>query len=213
VGFFGPPNIQRMKKHGNIRGLIKVMQKERDSRVVGQAIQALGEIGDEQAIQPLLDEVQADHYGSSDQAAAALVSMAGRLSAIDLRSRLVEEWTSMLCPEGLHYPASSVHYDGDDDEFNRAWAREERHRINADRIWDLGAGRRQVAARALGMLGDERSVEALVQCLLTHHLSSYDDHTRRFALQALRKINSPHAIELLQKVVNGSEELARLMID
>lgn len=143
MGIFGPPNIQRMKKHGNVRGLIKVMQNERDSRVVSQALQALGEIGDEQAIQSLLYEVQADHYGSSDEAAAVLVGMAGRMTAIDLRSRLVKEWTGMLCPEGVHYPASSVHYDGDDDEFNRAWAREERHRIEDDRIgiWGWAGGR------------------------------------------------------------------------
>ena len=77
-------------------------------------------------------------------------------------------------------------------------------------IWDLGAGGRQIAVRALGMLGDERSVEALVQCLLTHHLSTYDDHTRRFAMQALRRIGSRHAIELLRKVLNGPEGLTRL---
>ena len=50
-------------------------------------------------------------------------------------------------------------------------------------------------------------VEALVQCLLTRHLSTYDDHTRRFAMQALRRIGSRHAIELLRKVLNGPRRI------
>jgi HEAT repeat protein len=51
---FGPPNINKMKTNRNIIGLIKALSYQQDSDIVSSAVQALGEIGDERAVGPLL---------------------------------------------------------------------------------------------------------------------------------------------------------------
>ena len=205
MGIFGPPNIERMKAHKNIKGLVKVMRSSKESRLSADAAKALGEIGDASVIQPLLDKYGADHYYSSDVAAGALIEMAGRMQEIDLTSQLLNKWIAELSPKGLMYSGSGVHYDGDDEEFSWEWAKEEQRRIRQREYWDWGAGCRQAAARALGELRDARAVDALVQCLKTHNISSYDDHTRRFAAEALGKIRDPRAIKPLEEALQESE--------
>jgi HEAT repeat protein len=195
-----------MKAHKNLKGLIKVMQSAKDGSRSAEAAKALGEIGDASVIQPLLDEYRAGHYHSSDAAAGALIEMARRTQEVDLTTRLLNEWIAALCPGGLVYSGSLVHYDGDDDEFNREWAKEDQRRIRRRQIWDMGAGRRQAAARALGEMRDARAVDPLVQCLKTHRISSYDDHTRRFAAEALVKIGDPRAIQPLQETLQDIDE-------
>jgi len=201
MGIFGPPNIERMKAHKNIKDLIKLMQSAKDSRLCTEAARALGEIGDASAIQPLLNVFWSEDHYFSDVAAAALVELARRTKEIDLTARLLHDWTDALEPQGLVYSGSSVHYDGDDEEFNWQWAKEDRRRVRSREIWDMGAGRRQAAARALGELGDPRAVDPLLQCLKTHRFSSYDDHTRQFAVEALERIGArdPRVIQLLQE--------------
>lgn len=206
MSIFGYPNIERMKAHKNLKGLIKVMQSAKDRRLSAEAVKALGEIGDASVIQPLLKVFRSNDYYSSDVAAAALAKLAGRLKESDLTTQLLKEWTAALSPEGLVYFRGSVHYDGDDDDFNRAWAREDQWDFRQMKSWDMGAGRRQAAARALGVLGDARAVEPLVRCLKTHHVSSYDDHTRRYAVEALVKIGDPNSIQLLEEALQNIAE-------
>lgn len=208
MSIFGPPSIERMKAHKNLKGLIKVMRSAKNSRLSAEAARALGEIGDASAIQPLLNEYWSEDYYSSDVAAAALVELAGRMKEIDLTARLLHEWTDALEPRGLIYSGSSVHYDGDDEEFNWEWAKEDRRRVRSRELWDMGAGRRQAAARALGELRDPRAVDPLLQCLRTHRFSSYDDHTRQFAVEALERIGArdPRVIQLLREALGENDK-------
>jgi HEAT repeat protein len=55
VGLFGPPNIEKMKTKRDIKGLIKALGYKKDNNVRLLAARTLGEIGDPQAVEPLLD--------------------------------------------------------------------------------------------------------------------------------------------------------------
>lgn len=52
---FGPPNIEKLKKKGNVKGLLKVLAIQRETPLRRAAVKALGEIGDPLAVEPLLE--------------------------------------------------------------------------------------------------------------------------------------------------------------
>lgn len=103
----------------------------------------------------------------------------------------------------------SVEYDGSDEDFNWEWAKVERRHIEQEKYWDMGSGRRQAAARALGELRDARAVDPLAQCLKTHNTSSYDAYTWLLAIEALRKIGDPRAIKPLQEALQDYDKSIR----
>jgi len=51
---FGPPNVEKLEAKGNIKDLIKALQYRKASYVQLQAAEALGRIGDSQAVDPLI---------------------------------------------------------------------------------------------------------------------------------------------------------------
>ena len=51
---FGPPNVNKLKAKGDIKGLIKALGYKRDQTVRQAAAEALGEIHDTQAVKPLV---------------------------------------------------------------------------------------------------------------------------------------------------------------
>jgi len=55
---FGPPNIEKLKAKRDVKGLIEALDYERDISVRQAATKALGEIGDEQAIDPLIETLK-----------------------------------------------------------------------------------------------------------------------------------------------------------
>lgn len=54
MDFFGPPNVEKMKRKRNIKGLIKALGYEKEIRIRRDAAEALGEIGDPRALEPLI---------------------------------------------------------------------------------------------------------------------------------------------------------------
>jgi len=55
MGLFGPPNIEKMKAQKDITGLIRALGYKKDNNVRVSSVRALGEIGDAQAVEPLLE--------------------------------------------------------------------------------------------------------------------------------------------------------------
>ncbi len=53
-GLFGPPNVEKLKAKGDVNGLIKASHYEKDYFVRMNAVDALGEIKDSSAIEPLI---------------------------------------------------------------------------------------------------------------------------------------------------------------
>lgn len=63
---FGPPNIDKLKAKRNIKGLIKALGYKNSSKTRAQAAKALGELGDDIAVTPLIqayeNEREFDNY-------------------------------------------------------------------------------------------------------------------------------------------------------
>jgi HEAT repeat protein len=60
VGLFGEPNVEKMKARKNVRGLIKALGYQKDYGVRRVAAEALGEIGDPRAVDPLTNALNDD---------------------------------------------------------------------------------------------------------------------------------------------------------
>lgn len=73
----------------------------------------------------------------------------------------------------------------------------------SDRTDDGGYPLRRNAARALGKLGDQRSVPALIRCL-----DSSDYYVREAAAQALEMLNATDSVPVLMQMLAGGVEAA-----
>ena len=58
MGIFGPPNVQKMMGKHDVAGLIKALGYEKDGAVRRDAAEALGELGDQRAVEPLLGALE-----------------------------------------------------------------------------------------------------------------------------------------------------------
>jgi hypothetical protein len=67
---FGPPNVEKLRAKGDIQGLIKALEWEKDERVPEMAVDALVSIG-EPAVEPLIAAFN-ENYSVSEKAADAL---------------------------------------------------------------------------------------------------------------------------------------------
>ena len=51
---FGKPNVKKMKDEGDVKGLIKALSYTKDPYTCEFAVDALGQIGDPAAVEPLI---------------------------------------------------------------------------------------------------------------------------------------------------------------
>ena len=70
-GFFRQPNVQSLKTQGDVEGLIEALSYEKDENVRLAAAWALGEMGDQRAIEPLINALQ-DQQRVKEAAAKSL---------------------------------------------------------------------------------------------------------------------------------------------
>ena len=79
MGFFEPPNIDRMIINNDVKGLIKLL-KHRDKRIRANAAMALGQMKDDRAVEPLIkafeDNLMEESY-VSNSIATAFISIKG----------------------------------------------------------------------------------------------------------------------------------------
>jgi len=105
---FGPPNIEKLKQKGDVKGLIKALTYEniqRQADIRRAAAEALGELGDERAIEPLTAAALTDlNEGPSDiawdakwpvrrAAAHALASIGARAVEPLVEALEAEKWS------------------------------------------------------------------------------------------------------------------------
>ena len=145
---FGPPNVQKLRAKGDVKGLIKALSYKKDSLVRQAAARALGQIGDAQAVEPLIAALK-DPESHCDW---------------DAKKALVQIGTPAL------EPLKTVLTDGQGGVGEAAYVLGE---IGGSEVVEpliavLQAEEEYLveeAARALGKIGDPRAVQPLIEAL------------------------------------------------
>ena len=91
MGLFGPPNVEKLKGKRDLKGLIKALRYKRDGGVRSSAAEALGEIGDARAVEPLCAALRDKDVDVREAAAEALGKIGDARAAVPLRSALGDE--------------------------------------------------------------------------------------------------------------------------
>lgn len=92
-GLFGPPEVNKLKARGDVQGLITALDYEKGhpmqiSNVRMGAAEALGEIGDTRAVDPLIARLKHNDWGMRLSAAKALGKIGNALAVIPLVATL-----------------------------------------------------------------------------------------------------------------------------
>ena len=162
---FGPPNVDRLKARGDAPGLIKALEYQKLWRVRRDAAVALGQIGDADAVEPLIAGLKDDNPSVRLAAAEALgeIGDAGALGPLiaALKSPAVDVRKAA---------AESLGQIGDAGSLGPLMA------ALKDASWSV----RRAAADALGQIGDADAVAPLRVAF-----EDQDSNVRRAAAAAL----------------------------
>src|SRR5664280_1165637 len=143
---FGPPNVAKLTAKSNIEGLIKALRYQKDTTVPGAAADALGQIGDARAVDPLIAALKSGGWGMRTAAAGAL----GQIGA-----PAVEPLVAALTDRAGDVRTAAARALA---QIGDARAVEPLVAALTDRDGDV----RTAAAGALGQIGDAGAVEPLV---------------------------------------------------
>jgi hypothetical protein len=85
---FGAPNTGKLEANKDVKGLIKALEYNKDSVVRAMAAEALGELGDPKAVDPLINALKYEAYDTYDTyyvraSAAAALGELGDPKAVD----------------------------------------------------------------------------------------------------------------------------------
>ncbi len=144
MGLFGQPNIEKLKAKKNVKGLIKALQYKNKGKVRRQAADALGELGDVKAAEPLIQALK-DEYVRWE--AANALAKIGEPAVRSLIQALKDEDEHVR--EGT---ARALRKIGDKKAVEPI----------AQLLGDEHEGVRKEAARALGKMGDIRAAEGII---------------------------------------------------
>ncbi len=181
MGFFGPPDVEKMEARKNVKGLIKALGYRKCSLVQEAAARVLGEIGDPRAVEPLISALKDKVWVVRGLAAEAL----GKLGD----SRAVEPLINALKDEDLDVRGAAAEALGklgdsraveplisalkDKESYVLIEYGEERRKTNVCRA----------VVHALGKLRDPRAVDPLIKTL-----KNKDSFLREEAAKALSKL-------------------------
>lgn len=213
---FGPPNVDKLKAKDDVKGLIKALGYKKDKSVREGAAKALGEIGDTQAVEPLITVIRDKNEGVRQAAVEALDKLGwqpdrsetGALYWVEKR-----RWDKCIeIGEPAVKPLIAVLKDEESNENVRQGAVEALGQIGDSRavelliavLEDKSVSVRIEAAKALGHIGDVRAVDSLIIPLK----DEYSSYMPNAALEALVKIGVP-AIEPLIVALDDKSASAR----
>ena len=167
---FGPPNVDRFKARGDVLELIKALDYPKHWRVRRDAAEALGEIGDPDAVEPLIGVLRDDNPSVRMSAAEAL----GQIGDV----RAVEHLLAALKSPAVEVRKSAAEALG---QIGDVRAVEPLIAAMKEASWSV----RRAAAEALGRIGDPDATDALTAALEDH-----DSNVRRAATESLEAIAS-----------------------
>ena len=203
MSFFGPPDIKKLQAKGNVKGLIKALSYQKDASVRYWAAKALGELGDRQAVEPLIAALKGSDKNVQKASALAL----GEIHD----PRAVKPLLDFIEVQKAHVITTQS----------------ERLRIEAalQALVNIGSpavdplisylssyitsNPNKMAIEALGRIGDSRSVEVIARLLLDDSKISYE---RSKAAWALGEINDPSARESLIKGMKDHDQSVGLKL-
>ena len=217
--FLFKPDVEKLKAKKDVKGLIKALHYKKDYKVRWRAAEALGEIGDARAVEPLIavslqDENAGVRWGAAEALgkigdARAIKSLMGALKDKDVREEAIRALRRIgdvraVKPllnetEWIYYLIATEKWD----EVVKIGKPAVELLIDAlkDRYWNV----RVCAVKALGDIGDARAVEPLIVILKR----KYEDRdVREEAIRALGRIGDLRAVKPL---LNETEWMSYLI--
>jgi HEAT repeat protein len=217
--FFGPPNVEKLKAKGNVKGLIKALSYKKDRTVRQSAAEALGEIGDVRAAEPLLAAFNDDESirGSAIKALGQiggtrvvnlLVAAQGAKDAETKKASL--EALRQLGPAGVD-AVLVIFQNTEEETVSRVMAAQALGQLGDPRAFDpllatlsdkdANEALREASAKALGHLGDLRAVEPLIATFDETDPDDYEWPLQTEAAQALGRLGDPRAVDAILKAL------------
>ena len=219
AGLFGT-DVKKLRESRNVQGLIFALQ-HKDPTVQYDAAEALGDIGDERAVEPLLAALKNDETGGVRWKAAEALSKLGTPAVSGLISALQHDdddvrWKAAIALGEIGDPKAIlplINLLCDDDRYVRSRAAYALSMIGEPAVDPLiqalreGDGNlRWGAAIALGKIQNLRAIEPLIRALADKY-----ENVRAESAAALAAIGKPALGPLLQ-VLKFSDGAVRLEI-
>ena len=186
-------NVDYLEDEQDVEGLIKAL-KDKDYLIRKEAARALKKVGDERAVDSLIDSLR---YKSWHSDYVVLNSV---------RENSAEALGKIGDPRAVPYLIQSMQDDPDEEvRLKAAWALGEigdPEAVDAliisleDESWSV----RRTAANALGMIGDHRAVPSLINAL-----EDSDWHVRKYAAVSLGKMQDERAIPILLEAMDDED--------
>jgi len=184
---FGPPNIEKMMNNRDVKGLVKVLKGEADPQLRAQAVQALLQIGDRQAVEPLYEALNDDNRGVQALSAIALGyfgdsrAVEGLIDTVDIGGEISIKLLGMLGGSEAVRPLIRIIE-------NSYHAKSDAGII--------------AAAQALGNLGDTRAIQPLIHAQLV-----CNDPARPAIIKAITAFGASAVPPLMHRLAKGTDIL------
>lgn len=196
-------NIQALESDGNVEALIKIMANQEDPQARKAAAEALGNIGDPTAVEPLiavLNDTWSEYQGTHDAAVNALAKIgAPAVEPLTAALRTAKRTDNAWADPDLNLRAGTSRALG---EIGDPRAIDVLIRTLPDNIPAV----RQNAARALGNIGGG-AVDRLIELL-----KSSEAIMRWGAASGLGESGDPRAVQPLVDAIGDTHELVRIEI-
>lgn len=212
MSLFGSPDVEKLKAKGDIKGLIKALSYTKDQAVRQSAAEALGEMGDVRAVEPLLAALKGDEsirisaikaLGQIGDTRAVETLVAARASKDEKTAKAGLEALRQLGPAGVD-AVIAVFQNTEEETVFRVMAAQALGQIGDPRAFEpllatfqeddptgwLG----EAAAEALGALGDSRAFDPLMATL---NDKDADEALREASAKALGYLGDLRAVESL----------------
>jgi len=216
VGFFGwfKPDVDKLERKGDVEGLIRALDhKDKDIRV--RAAQALGRVGDDRAVDPLIQAMKVVDldYGVAHDALMGIGEKGVEALSLvlrdgDPRDRVIAALTlgDIGSVEGVEALIEALK---DEEPVVRGDAAMALGRIGDERAAGplmevLGDWDREVRLKAVEALGEIGSLEAVDP--LIPLLKDQSGDVKRYAAEALGRLGDKRAVEPLVKAL-GDEDI------